>query len=393
MNLLKLLTTFVFPTTTTALKGVVLSALCASLAACAFTPGSGPLSGELVAQSREQSPQAFQFELVDINETTMRTLLSYQAQGFGSKFKKKGWAPRHIVGVGDVVSVVVWERGGDRLFSQAQMGAKTELGPFVVNQQGSISVPYIGKVHAAGKSVDHLQEAIQLALEGQATNPQVIVTLKQNTSSLVNVIGDVRKPGQLPLALRNERLLDVLARAGGSATPASETYVTFVRGETRAKQLLKTVYDREGENVFVRPGDQIIVAHNPQTFTAFGAVQKVGEYPIQAGEVSLIEALGRVGGLSEATADRLGMFVFRYEDPRLVKALKPGANWAGAREVPVVYRLNMKQAESYFLAQQFGVQNKDILYVSTSLGTELTKFARILSTTASVARSSTVISF
>ncbi|MDD7911624.1 polysaccharide export protein [Pseudovibrio exalbescens] len=351
------------------------------------------MSQEIVEQSREVEPEAFQFELIPLNERTMAHILAHQRSGLGAKFSSAKWAPRHIVGIGDVVSVVVWEKGGDRLFSDGQMGTKTELGPFMVSQEGTITVPYIGKVHASGKSVSHLQEAIQLALEGQATNPQVIVTLKSNTSSLVTLNGDVRQPGQVPLALHGERLLDVLARAGGSATPASETYVTFIRGQKRAEQLLKTVYERQVENVYVRPGDQIILSHNPQTFTAFGAVSKVGEYPIQAGEVSLIEALGRVGGLSENSADRLGMFVFRYEDADLVRELQPDVRTKDGSMIPVVYRIDMRQTGSYFLAQQFNVQNSDILYVSNSYGAELTKFARILSTTAGVVRSTTVISF
>ncbi len=364
------------------------------ISGCAFVPAAGPVSSEIEAQYADDSPTAFQFELITLDSQAIAALAAYRPSGFSKHFPGKRWAPRHIIGVGDVVSVVVWEPGQEGLFSRAENGGRAELGPFVVNQSGTITVPYVGKVHARGKSVEKLQSAIQIALGGKAVDPQVVVTLKENASSLVVVNGDVKSPGQYPLALRGERLLDVIAKAGGSANKASETYVTFIRGGTQGRQLLKTVFEVQPENIFVRPGDQIYLSHNPQTFTAFGAVQKVGEYPIQADEVSLVEALGRVGGLADNQADSVGLFVFRYESPELVRHIKPQAQLGPENAVPVIYRVNMREAQSYFYAQSFNIRDKDILYVANAYGAELNKFTRILINTLAVGRSSTnVVTF
>lgn len=358
----------------------------ALLSGCAVLPSAGPVVSEIEAASSDRRESPFDFHLIDLEDDVVSVLSSYQPQGLGEVFAGAKWAPKHIVGVGDVVSVVVWEQGNDRLFAPTGQAGSVELGPFMVNQSGTITIPYVGKVHARGKSVERLQAALQIALDRKATNPQVIVTLKQNASSLVTVNGSVRKPGQYPLGLNGERLLDVVANAGGNTSPATESYVSIERNGRQARQLLSAVFRDNKENVFIRPGDRIYVTHDPQTFTAFGAVPKVGEYPIQASNVSLVEALGRIGGLSEYSANSKGLFVFRYEALEVISRLKPEYVGINSGRVPVIYRLNMRDARSYFKGQLFTLRDKDVVYVSNSFGAELSKFIRILGGTLAIGK-------
>ena len=372
---------------------LILIGVTSALMGCSIIPAAGPTSAEIAAQSGVR-PNGLRYELITLDGSTISALKAYHPTGLGRHFPGKRLAPGHIIGIGDTLSVVVWEPGQEGLFSRAENGGRAELGPFVVNQGGTITVPYVGKVHAAGKSVERLQEAIQIALGGKAVDPQVIVTLVKNESSVVLVSGAVNSPGQYPLALRGERLLDVIAKAGGNAQKASETYVTFIRGSTQGRQLLKTVFENQGENVYVRPGDQVYLAHSPQTFTAFGAVPNVGEFPLQAGEVSLVEALGRVGGLDDGRANSIGLYVFRYESADLVRRMKPDSRITSSGAIPVIYQINMRAAQSFFHAQSFDVRDKDIVYVANAYGAELNKFTKILINILAVGRSSTnVITF
>ena len=349
------------------------------LAACQNIPSSGPLSNELQKQSEEQLLSEYGYELVDINDSTMATILSYQPVGFKSTFSSKHWRPKSTVGVGDVLSVVVWEPGGNGLFSGGERGKKAELGPFQIEQNGKIPIPYVGQITAAGRTIAQIRWAVQSQLEGKAVEPQVVVSRLENRSSAVYVNGDVRKPGQISISLRGDRVLDILAKAGGSAAPASETLLTLVRGEKRGTQLLRNIFEDSNENLFVRADDQIFLTHDPQTFTAFGAVAKVGEYPIKAQDVSLIEALGRVGGLHDSRANSTGLYIFRYENAKLLADLGRAEFDDLRQEVPVIYRLNMREGRSYFFGQEFTIRDKDILYVANSYGTEFVKFVNIIS--------------
>ena len=59
--------------------------------------------------------------------------------------------------------------------------------------------------------------------------------------------------------------------------------------------------------------------------------------------------------------------------------------------VPVVYRLNMRDANSYFLARSFPMRDKDILYVANAPATELQKFLSLVGSVTSPAVTGTAI--
>ena len=80
-----------------------------------------------------------------------------------------------------------------------------------------------------------------------------------------------------------------------------------------------------------------------------------------------------MGGLQDYRADPAGVFVFRYEPPAIARELKPNSPLIRAGWVPVVYRLNMRDPASLFLAQSFPIFNKDVLYVSNAPITEAEK--------------------
>lgn len=359
-------------------------ALLLFVGACSALPSSGPLSRELSTASEDTENGVFGYKLVDINAASMQTILSYQPAGFSGNFTDRIWRPKSTIGVGDVISVVVWEPGEQGLFTNSATGNRAELGPFQIEQNGKIPVPYVGQVTAKGRTIAQVRWAIQSQLQRKAIDPQVVVSLQENASSVVSVNGSVRQPGQFPISLRGDRLLDVVAKAGGSATPADETMITFLRGKKRGTQLLRNLFESPNENLYVQPHDQIFLTHDPQTFTAFGSVGRVGEYPIAANDVSLIEALGRIGGLDDNRANTEALFVFRYESAALVSALDQTPNVASPNnskheQVPIIYKLNMREGQSYFFGQSFTLRDKDIIYVANSYGSELRKFIGILS--------------
>jgi polysaccharide export outer membrane protein len=75
------------------------------------------------------------------------------------------------------------------------------------------------------------------------------------------------------------------------------------------------------------------------------------------------------------------VFLFRYEPPAVVGALGAGNLASGPdRDSPVVYRLDFRDPNSYFLADRFPVQDKDIIYVSNALLSDLQKFFTLLNT-------------
>ena len=123
-------------------------------------------------------------------------------------------------GVGDVVSVTIFEAAAGGLFIPAEAGVRP--GNFItlpnqeVDNNGNISVPYAGNIRAKGRTPVEVQQAIVDALKNRAIEPQAVVSLATQRTSLVTVLGDVLRPGVLTAVPAGERILD-FDRSGGGA--------------------------------------------------------------------------------------------------------------------------------------------------------------------------------
>ena len=142
------------------------------------------------------------------------------------------------------------------------------------------------------------------------------------------------------------------------------------------------------DNIYLRPGDVLSVVRDPQTFTAFGATGRNALVTFDAIGVSLEEAVAKVGGWLDLAADPQGVFLLRVEPAAVARQLNPGYPIApGQQFVNVVYRINMKDAGTYFLARRFPVHNKDVVYVASSPSAELQKALSLFNSVASPAYS------
>jgi polysaccharide export outer membrane protein len=117
--------------------------------------------------------------------------------------------------------------------------------------------------------------------------------------------------------------------------------------------------------------DTLVVVTNIKAFTALGAVTKSGNIEINRTKFSLLEGLGEVGGLSDERANKTGVFVFRPPD---------SAAFDKPRAKPVVYRLDFAKPTSVFVAQQFSIQPRDVIYVSNSPLYEANKVISVFGT-------------
>jgi polysaccharide export outer membrane protein len=262
---------------------------------------------------------------------------------------------------------------------QVSPGSRTATIPDqVVARDGSISVPYAGRIRAAGRSSQQVEQLIIERLQGKAIEPQVLVNLSRNVTNTVTVTGEVANGARVPLTLRGDRVMDVIAAAGGYRSPSHETFVSLTRGNKTAKAPIQLLIDTPSENVFVHPGDVLTVERTPQTFTAVGATGANTVVPIGVSKQSRDEAIGRAGGAQDARADPDGIFVLRYEPAFLVKSFPTAdAELLKKDSVPVAYHLSLRDPEAYFLARRFEMRDKDILLVTNSPLTELSKLSQL----------------
>ncbi len=182
----------------------------------------------------------------------------------------------------------------------------------------------------------------------------------------------------MPLTAKGERLLDAVAAAGGVRQPVGKTTVQVTRGEVVQSMALDSVIQDPKQNIVLQPGDVVTALFQPLSFTALGATGKNEEVFFEAQGITLAQALARAGGLQDQRADAKGVFIFRYEEPLVLGVAGENPPLTPDGKVPVIYRVDLKDPRSFFVAQGFPIRNKDVMYVSNAPAAELQKFLNIL---------------
>jgi polysaccharide export outer membrane protein len=366
----------------------------ALLPACSLLPGTGPKSDAVNdnATAGIRSSAALSYALVDVTADTIGFLSQPNLVTFQGEFPDKRAKPNQVVGVGDVLNISIFEAAPGGLFTPGQ-AAGARPGNFVdlpaqaVDQKGSIYVPYAGEIPAAARTIPEIQQAIVARLRNRAIEPQVVVSLNQQHSSVVSVLGDVNTPGVLALNSVGERMLALIARAGGPKFEAIESYVTLQRDGKRVKVLLSRVVHDPRENIFIRPNDVIFLTRESPTFTALGALnQNVfgfnSEIPFDVETLTLAQAMGKAGGLNDQQSDPSELYVYRFEDRRSLEKLGVDTTKFTLDKVPTIYRLNLRDPSGMLLAAAFQMRTKDVMYVANAKVVDYYKLLTLINNTA-----------
>ena len=360
----------------------------AFLGGCAFSPNWLPSSGPNYAQV-EKAPANAQLpgiQVVDVNDQVARRLLATRKQNLFSEIFARPAQPGYMVGAGDVLEVSIWEAPPATLFGGGPVDPR--LGPAttratvfpeqMVSEDGTINVPFAGKIPASGKSPQEIEVDIARRLKGKANQPQVLVRMIRNNTANVTVVGEVANSMLMPLTARGERLLDALAAAGGVRQPVNKMTLQLTRGNRVQSLPLDTIIRDPRQNIVLQPGDVITSLHQSLSYTVLGATGKNEEINFEAQGISLAQALARAGGLQDARSDAQGVFIFRFESPVALDLKDKQPLTTPEGKVPVIYRVDLKDPATFFVAQNFPVQDKDLLFVSNAPAAELQKFLNIV---------------
>jgi polysaccharide export outer membrane protein len=199
----------------------------------------------------------------------------------------------------------------------------------------------------------------------------------ESHANSVSVLGEVKTSGHFPLSPHNDRLLDVLASAGGPTRPPRDLRVVVSRSGRFADAPLNQVLDDPRQNIRLEPQDQIRVLDKPRKYSTFGAFFRDTQTLIEDDDVTLAQAIARAGGLDTNSANAASVVVFRFERPEIARDLGVVAP-PTAKGVPIVYRLNLRQPQGVFIADNFDIRPNDLVYVARSDITEAQKFFQLL---------------
>jgi polysaccharide biosynthesis/export protein len=387
---------------------IATSTLCGCLS---ILPVDGPASHDIVTRAtatlaNPPDTAVYNYTIVDLSSIVLDCLDKTEgtsfARTFGRQATRNRKAPAIRVGVGDVLQVSVFESSKEGLFSPPEgtirAGGFVSLPNQAVSSSGTVSVPYAGEVYVNGRTVPEIERQIEKKLAARAVEPQVVITMVEQNTGTVTVIGDALiSANKFKLAGSGERVMDMISKAGGLRFPAYDSFVKIQRKGRVATVYFPRVLDNPEENIFVEPGDLIFVYREQRKYVAAGAigatgggatiagnntlVGAVGQFSFDQEHLSLNEAIAKAGGLVDSRADPAQVFLYRIEFRETLEAM--GVDLRGfppsQKIIPTIYRANFRDPSSFFYTQRFQVRHKDTIYVGNSDSTEHEKVFTYLS--------------
>lgn len=267
------------------------------------------------------------------------------------------------IGVGDVLYITVWEH--PELTVPAGSQQQTNLAGRLVQSDGTLFYPYVGKIQAAGMTPTELRDYLARELARVVQEPQVDVSILTYGSQRVWVTGAAQQSRVVPLTVTPQTLQDAISNAGYNATQADLSGVQLTRdGVTYTLDVTRL----GGRPIYLRADDQIYIPFlDAKEVFVVGEVNQPGAQNFKTGSISLSQALGRARGLAQATADGNAVYVIRGAKPDALE-----------QQPSVVYQLEAKSPAAFAVASQFELLPGDVVFVGAAGITRWSRFVNQL---------------
>jgi len=249
-------------------------------------------------------------------------------------FGQKG---RYVLGIGDRLSFLLYAGGENQL----EGGGPITL---TISEEGTLTLPFLGKVRAEGLTVDLLTQALTASLAADYfVDPQVILSVEDYRSKRVYILGEVKSPGSYGMERENPTLIELISMAGG-ATEKRGKKAFVLRGAyedvasggeidelVEKKDPIAVDLQRLLErgdltaNVRLQPDDVVYIP--PRAFVdiaqskiyVMGHVNNPGVYEFQDGITALNACLLAGGFAKFAAANRATVTRLEGEEKQLIK--------------------------------------------------------------------------
>lgn len=263
--------------------------------------------------------------------------------------------PRYTIGIGDVLSVVVWDHPQLTMpMGPAVLGvqdANSLPAGYTVDHDGMIQFAYAGRVKVAGLTEAQARELLINRLDRYIKDPQLTLRVQSYRSQRVYLEGEVRQPGQVPINDLPMTLAEALARSGGITPIADTSQIQILREGLRFQVSLPDLASR-GINpgrIYLAHGDVVrVVSRDESRVSVMGEVERPQSLMMRNGRLSLQQALADAGGLDRNAADARMIYVIRGQ---------------GARQPAQVFHLNARSPAMLAMAEAFQLQPRDVVFV------------------------------
>jgi polysaccharide export outer membrane protein len=262
----------------------------------------------------------------------------------------------YTIGVSDIVAVIVYDHPellplGSQVISQQPDPTGISSAPgFIVDSDGVVAFPYVGRVKIAGLTEAQAGDLITARISRVIKEPQVTVRISSFRSRRAYVEGEVRTPGQQIFTDVPMTLPEAINRAGGILPTGDRSFVTLTRNTETTRIDLMQLQDL-GVNpgkILLQPGDLVTVRNRDESKVyVMGEILRPMGVQMHNGRLTLNEALGEASGPNLSTANTSQIYVIRNT----------------GQDIPAVYHLNAGTPTALALAETFALRPRDVVYI------------------------------
>ncbi len=236
---------------------------------------------------------------------------------------------------------------------------------YLIDQEGMIDLPFIGKVKLNGLTLNEAQNILIDVIKDFYKNPDLQINIEEFNSSKVYIVGAVRNQKTINLDQKPIKLIEAAIEANFNPSAADKLYGTkgFLRRDNEVYKInLKNAFSGldEKENFYLKKNDVIFIDRNSDAIHVFGEVSKPGVYFPNLG-YSLTELIS-TSGLNQLTANAKNVYVIREKFNSFLEVN--------------VFQLDIKNPVNLIAGRKFMLQSKDIVFVPP---TEIVKWNRTVS--------------
>ena len=228
-------------------------------------------------------------------------------------------------------------------------------GSYIIDEDGKIDLPFVGKVNINGYSLDQAQEVLGKEIKKYYKNPDLQIRIEEYNSSKAYVVGAVKNQTTLNLNQEPIKLIEASITAGFNPDSGQKNLGTkgILRRDNKVYKInLENAYKNidEKENFYLKKDDVIFVDRNSDSIHVFGEISRPGVYYPNL-DYSLTELIS-TSGLNQITANAKKIYVIRENYNKYLSVS--------------VFQLDIENPVNLIAGRKFKLRSKDIVFIPPS---------------------------
>ncbi|MBU1834748.1 MAG: polysaccharide export protein [Alphaproteobacteria bacterium] len=340
-------------------------ALSLALAGCTL-PRSAGFQSEVLAAREVQTDAAgnsiYDFSVFAITRKILPVVTSWPDTG--TRHYKwvagQGQPASMLIAAGDEIQVTIWDAEENSLLTSPGQRV-AQLQSMDVASDGRIFIPFVGNLQVAGMSQQTARARIEEMLLSTVPSAQVQIQVKPGRANAANLVSGVNSPGSYPLPDQNVSVLALIAQGGGIRSSITNPQVRLFRGNNIYGISIDQLFENPTLDTRLVGGDRVIVEEEERFFLSLGAANRQSRHLFPKDQVTALDALAEIGGVSDTRANPQGILILRQYPADALRA-----DLSGPPQERMVFTIDLTKADGLFSAGKFEIQSGDLIYVTES---------------------------